>query len=415
MRSVPLAMVISPVLAGIALTAIGLVLLLTSSVPAGASHGPTTVVVDLVAVDTDTTGNGGSATGGTIGTVEACNTIASVGGTLTIDVIVDEVPTDRGTSGFGFTLAFDPAVVTVTASSTTVSLLGLDPDSSLINVGDTTSPDGSFLGGLADFGGSGIDTPPFAADSFSSETGPGVLVRLTLTAQGNGLSGLNLSSVGVAGDDTNPILGPGAGAIPIGNGKVAVGQACPAGANNPPVANDVNMGTVFTGSTGNAWTPSVSDPDGDPVTCAIVGGISSGGASVGASVNGGVAAVQDDCTSGIYEPPSGLIGSDSFSYIANDGLLDSPAATVSVAVAEPTPTPTPTPVPTRTPRTTPTATATATPTPQPASQAPSTGFGPLNGGGTNWMGVGLTLAGLFLILGGLSSPFAYRAIRRRTP
>jgi hypothetical protein len=90
-------------------------------------------------------------------------------------------------------------------------------------------------------------------------------------------------------------------------------------ANNAPVADDVTASgdedTAF------PWTPSVSDPDGDTLTCAIVAQPGNGSASVNA-----------DCSSGTYTPTLNFNGSDSFSYKANDGQVDSGPALVSVTV-----------------------------------------------------------------------------------
>jgi hypothetical protein len=88
---------------------------------------------------------------------------------------------------------------------------------------------------------------------------------------------------------------------------------------NPPVADDVTASgdedTVI------PWTPSVSDPDGDTLTCAIV-----------TQPANGSAAVNPDCSSGSYTPDLNFNGSDSFSYKANDGQVDSNTAVVSVTV-----------------------------------------------------------------------------------
>jgi len=90
-------------------------------------------------------------------------------------------------------------------------------------------------------------------------------------------------------------------------------------ANNPPVANDVSA----TGDEDSVipWTPSVSDPDQDPLTCSIVSQPTNGSASV-----------DSDCASGTYTPNLDFNRSDSFTYKANDGKEDSNIAAVSVTV-----------------------------------------------------------------------------------
>jgi VCBS repeat-containing protein len=84
-----------------------------------------------------------------------------------------------------------------------------------------------------------------------------------------------------------------------------------------------------------------------------------------------------------YTPNTGFAGTDSFTYKANDGIVDSAIATASIIVKPaPTPTPAPTPAPTPTPTGTPsqtptpspTGTPTGTPTPTPTgtpSQTPT--------------------------------------------
>ena len=89
-----------------------------------------------------------------------------------------------------------------------------------------------------------------------------------------------------------------------------------AAVNDPPVAEDVSASgdedTVI------AWLPSVSDVDGDALTCAIDTPPTSGSATVAA-----------DCTGGSYTPAADFHGADGFSYSAFDGAA---ADTASVAV-----------------------------------------------------------------------------------
>ena len=89
--------------------------------------------------------------------------------------------------------------------------------------------------------------------------------------------------------------------------------------NDPPVAN--NVAAAGDEDTTIGWTPSVSDTNGDPLSCLIAGLPSHGGATVAA-----------DCSSGTYIPDPHFNGSDSFTYIANDGAADSNVATASITV-----------------------------------------------------------------------------------
>ncbi len=89
--------------------------------------------------------------------------------------------------------------------------------------------------------------------------------------------------------------------------------------DDPPIVNDVTVSgdedTVI------AWTPSASDPNGDPLTCSIVTPPGSGSASV-----------DSNCAAGTYTPGANFNGSVSFTYRASDGTSDSNAATVFITV-----------------------------------------------------------------------------------
>ncbi|HKO58082.1 MAG TPA: Ig-like domain-containing protein, partial [Thermoanaerobaculia bacterium] len=93
--------------------------------------------------------------------------------------------------------------------------------------------------------------------------------------------------------------------------------------NDPPVAvNDAY--TVAEGGTLNVAAPGVlandSDPDGDPITAILVSGPAHG--SVTLNANGSFTYIHDGSET----------TSDSFTYKANDGSLDSNVATVTIAV-----------------------------------------------------------------------------------
>jgi hypothetical protein len=91
------------------------------------------------------------------------------------------------------------------------------------------------------------------------------------------------------------------------------------GGNTPPTANPVSVNATTAVST--PWSPSVSDPDGDPLTCSIVTPPAHGTATVAAS-----------CGSGTYQSNASYTGPDPFTYKVNDTHADSTAATVSVTV-----------------------------------------------------------------------------------
>ena len=88
-------------------------------------------------------------------------------------------------------------------------------------------------------------------------------------------------------------------------------------ANHPPVAVD---GSVTTHEdTAAPVTLSTSDPDGDPLTYSVLTGPS----------HGSLSGTAPDLT---YTPAANYNGSDSFTFTANDGTVDSNVATVSITV-----------------------------------------------------------------------------------
>ena len=90
-----------------------------------------------------------------------------------------------------------------------------------------------------------------------------------------------------------------------------------AGSNDTPVANAQSVGTDK--DTAVAVTLSGSDADGDSLAFAVLSGPAHGTLS-GSGANR------------TYTPDAGYLGPDSFSYVANDGTLNSAAATVSLNV-----------------------------------------------------------------------------------
>ena len=89
--------------------------------------------------------------------------------------------------------------------------------------------------------------------------------------------------------------------------------------NSPPTADDLSLSTDE--DVAANWTPQVSDPDGDPLTC-----------SISVAPSNGSATVAPDCSSGTYTPDPDYHGPDSFEYEASDALA-SDSGLVSVTVA----------------------------------------------------------------------------------
>ena len=92
--------------------------------------------------------------------------------------------------------------------------------------------------------------------------------------------------------------------------------------NRPPVANDDAASTPKNTPVTVDVLANDSDPDGDALTVSSVQGTSAEGGSVVDNGDGTVT----------YTPPTGFVGTDTFRYKANDGTVDSNAATVTVDV-----------------------------------------------------------------------------------
>jgi hypothetical protein len=89
--------------------------------------------------------------------------------------------------------------------------------------------------------------------------------------------------------------------------------------NDAPVAADISAG-------GNEdvavdWVPSVSDVEGDALTC-----------SIAAPAANGTVDVSPDCSGGTYIPGPDFSGTDSFTYTVSDGTASSDPAAVTLTV-----------------------------------------------------------------------------------
>ena len=133
--------------------------------------------------------------------------------------------------------------------------------------------------------------------------------------------------------------------------------------NTPPLAADDAVGTAINAVIIVDILANDVDAEGDPLLVIILT----------PPPNGTLILNEDNTVT--YIPHSDFIGSDSFTYTANDGRDDSNLATVVINVRPaPTPTPTPmptaTPIPTATPAPSPTPTPTLSPSPSPTSTTP---------------------------------------------
>jgi Bacterial Ig domain/Fibronectin type III domain len=133
-------------------------------------------------------------------------------------------------------------------------------------------------------------------------------------------SGSYTSDAGYTGSDSFTYEATDSSGADSGPATVSVTVSA---ANGAPTAVDRSL--AATSGAAASWTPSVSDPDGDALTCSIVGAPANGTASVAS-----------DCSTGSYTSTGGYTGPDSFTYKATDPSgADSSAATVTVTVGSP--------------------------------------------------------------------------------
>lgn len=97
--------------------------------------------------------------------------------------------------------------------------------------------------------------------------------------------------------------------------------------NSPPVAN--NQAITTTKNTAKAITLTASDPDNNPLTFTVLS----------QPIHGNLTGVAPSLT---YTPLTDYVGSDSFTFKANDGSADSNTATVSITINSPSDTTPPT-------------------------------------------------------------------------
>src|SRR5207248_2621265 len=101
------------------------------------------------------------------------------------------------------------------------------------------------------------------------------------------------------------------------NSNVATVTITVTSVNDPPVANAQSVTTNQ--DTAKAISLTASDVDGDPLTYSIVAG----------PTHGALSGTAPNLT---YTPAANYNGPDSFTFKANDGTVDSSAATVSITV-----------------------------------------------------------------------------------
>ena len=189
------------------------VVLASHSPDDGSAAGPPADDIAVIAIDANPGGNSARS----VGAIEQCVS-ASVGQPVDIDVVVPDpgIPAQRGMAAYQFSLLYDPTVVWIQADNGGM-LLAQAAGSNVIPITDP-KPDrnGVYQSWGIDFGPAGIE--PLG----SSETGPGVIARITLLPRSEGVSALTLSYVLVIDDASERItLGS------VQSGTIRVGEPCP--------------------------------------------------------------------------------------------------------------------------------------------------------------------------------------------
>lgn len=215
--------------------------------------------IDIVAVDSDISGN----TATSLGPLNACVRVEP-GATARVDLVVDAVPEDRGVIGFQVNIEFDPNILTLTAVDNEFLLAAEGSYEPFEGLSDRLpDTDGNHAIIVADI----ASNVPFE----NIETGPGVLSRLTFAAKGTGVST-------VAPRFNPPDEYPGLidnqnrtiEVKAIGKASIAVGQDCvvppeatPETVQLPPLAELQGTPTPTGGPDAGTATP---DGDGDGAT-----------------------------------------------------------------------------------------------------------------------------------------------------
>lgn len=213
------------VLACLALGEVILGLLALSQTAGASSEAAVTVTIDV-----RTQGNGPRS----VGSIDGCVS-AEVGQAVTVDVVLPDsgIPADRGISGYQFSMIYDPGVVWIQADDNN-QLLAQAQGSNVISLSDP-KPDtnGIYVSWAVDFGRAGIEPDG------SSETGSGIIARLTLLPKATGLTSLSLQDVLLLDDKSSPI-----DAGSPNSASLYVGAPCPGDSSSVPARSPVVTSTT---------------------------------------------------------------------------------------------------------------------------------------------------------------------------
>ncbi|HSP55210.1 MAG TPA: cohesin domain-containing protein, partial [Dehalococcoidia bacterium] len=201
-----------PLIAALVLVA----LLATIAAAAPAQSGS---AVQLIALDADPSGN----TATSLGHLDPCIR-TGLGQEVTVDLVVDAVPKDRPLVGWGVGIKYDSDLLEVTADDKAF-LLAADGAFEPFDVSDSLpDSDGVYSMTIADLAS-------YNPEGGNSETGPGVLARLTFRSKSPGLATV-IPGYPTLIDLKNSTID----VRTIASIHIAVGQECPPGPDIQPTS-----------------------------------------------------------------------------------------------------------------------------------------------------------------------------------
>jgi hypothetical protein len=118
-------------------------------------------------------------------------------------------------------------------------------------------------------------------------------------------------------------VSPGTNTVGAGDYLLSISKLCYAGGNVPPVAD--NQAVTVMGDVPTPLTLTGSDTEDDPITFQVAS----------QPLHGLLSGLNPMTGDIMYTPAHGYIGTDSFTFIANDGTNNSAPATVSITVVAP--------------------------------------------------------------------------------
>jgi len=249
----------------------------------------------------------GSPTNGTLGSITGTScTPVGLGSTCTAQVTYTSNAAYTGSDSFTFTT--NDGNLTSTAATVSVTVVNDPP----IAANDSAAVSKNSVSDVINVRAN--DTDP-NGDS---------LTVTAVTAPVNGTSAVGGSGANVTYTPSAGYTGPDSFTYTVSDGSLtATATVTVTVANNPPAANGQSSTTPE--DTAVTITLTGSDPNGDPLTFAVVTGPANGSLSAITPIDASSASV-------IYTPNPDYNGADGFTFKTNDGLLDSAPATVSLTV-----------------------------------------------------------------------------------